>query len=225
MVSKRKAPGTFASLIVGTSGILLGGFVGVLIAAIHLVFKPVVEVKQLPEPEELEAVVYYVEGRRSGMDGAAWVGKRNQLISGTPFEATLNEQELNQWSSASYGPRRKELTLEYGEAKIEPGIPLFRIAEGQVQIGMPVEIKAMDSNRRIILQASGGFAAGGDASMRFAPETVYVGSCRIPNFQGMSGRVFGGLLALIDAPEEVRAAWPTLSEATIEGEQIRLQRL
>ncbi|MEZ5276394.1 MAG: hypothetical protein R3F07_08450 [Opitutaceae bacterium] len=225
MVRKRKGPETFSSFIAGAFGILLGGAFGVLIAAVYLVFKPVEEVKRLPEEDEMKPVVYYIEGRRSGMDGAAWVGKRNQLVSESPVELTLNEQELNQWSSASFGKRRMELMVEYGDAKIEPGIPLFRIADDRVQIGMPVEIKGIGENRRIILQAAGQFAPDGESSMKFAPETVYIGSCRIPNFQGFSSVVFGGFVSLMGSPDDVKTAWPTLSEARVEGDLIHLQRL
>lgn len=225
MVRKRKGPNTFGSLIAGAFGILLGGMVGVLIAAVYLVFKPVEEVKRLPEEDELKPVVYYIEGRRSGMDGAAWVGKRNQLISESPFEITLNEQELNQWSSSSYGQRRMDLKVEYGETKIEPGIPLFRVADDHLQVGMPIEIKGLGDNRRIILQATGQFVADGESPVRFQPETVYIGSCRVPNLQGLSSAVLEGLTSLMGVPEEVGASWPTLSSATVDGDQIRLQRL
>ena len=174
MARKKTGPGSFGTFIVGGIGILFWGTVGVFIAGVYLVMKPVNEVKRMPAEEDIKPGVYYIEGQRSGIDGAGWVAKRNELISEAPFEFTLNEQEFNQWSSLSFGERRKELMLEYGGARIEPGIPLFRIADDIIQVGIPVEISGIGENRRIILQATGTFAEGKDQVFEFQPDKVYL---------------------------------------------------
>ena len=206
-------------------GILFWGFVGTFIAAVYLLIKPVNEVKRMPAEEDIKPGVYYVEGQRSGIDGAAWVAKRNELISEAPFEFALNEQEFNQWSSMSFRERRKDLMVEYGSTKIEPGIPLFRIADDSLQVGIPIEISGVGENRRIILQATGTFVEGKDRGFQFQPETVYLGSCRIPNFQGISSLVVSGLAKMMGIPDDVQAAWPTITSAQVEGDVVRLQRL
>jgi hypothetical protein len=179
----------------------------------------------MPAEDEIQPGVYYIEGRRSGIDGAGWVAKRNEIISELPLEFTVNEQELNQWSSSSFSERRKELVVEIGEAKIEPGIPLFRVADDAFQVGVPIEINGFGQNRRIILHASGTFVEGEDRGPQFQPDTVYLGSCRIPNLQGVSSLVVSGLAGVMGVPEDVHAAWPTITKAQVDGDAVRLQRL
>jgi hypothetical protein len=225
MARNRIGPGSFRTFIVGAIGILFWGTVGVLIAAVFLIMKPVNEVKRMPEEDDIRPGVYYIEGKRSGIDGAGWVAKRNELVSELPFEFALNEQEFNQWSSLTFGERRKELMVEYGDAKIEPGIPLFRIADDILQVGIPVEISGVGENRRIILQATGTFVEEKDRGYQFQPDKVYLGSCRVPNFRGISSRVVSGLTELMSIPEDVRTAWPTVTSAQVEGDVVKLQRL
>lgn len=195
-----------------------------LIAATYLVFVPVHEVRRMPAEDDIKPGVYYVEGRRSGIDGAEWVGKRNQLISEAPFEFTLREEELNQWSSSSFGEVRKNLKVEYGDTKLEPGIPMFRIDEGQIQVGVPIELNGIGDNLRIILQASGDFVEGPDQTYVFQSDLVYLGSCRIPNIQGISSLVTGGLSKVMGVPEDIATAWPSLSSVTVEGDTLTLAR-
>jgi len=199
--------------------------VGVFIAAVFLIVKPVNEVKRMPGEDDIKPGVYYVEGQRSGIDGAGWVAKRNELISETPFEFTLNEQEFNQWSSLSFGERRKELMVELGKAKIEPGIPLFRIADDSLQVGIPIEINGVGENRQIILQAVGTFVEEKNRGFQFRPDKVYLGSCRIPNFRGISSLVVRSLAGVMSVPEDVRAAWPSITTAQVEGDVVKLRRL
>jgi len=225
MARNKIGPGSFRALVVGVIGILLWGTLGVFIAGVYLISKPVNEVKRMPAEEDIQPGVYYVEGRRSGVDGAGWVAKRNEIISEGPLEFTLNEQELNQWSSSSFGERRKELSVELGTAKIEPGIPLFRIADSSLEIGFAIEISGFGENRRIILQAGGTFVADEDRGPQFRPDIVYLGSCRIPNFQGISSRVVSGLAGAIGIPEDVNAAWPSITTAQVDGDAVRLRRL
>lgn len=195
-----------------------------LIAATYLVFVPVHEVKRMPAEDDIKPGVYYVEGRRSGIDGAEWVGKRNLLVSEEPFEFTLREEELNQWSSASYGEVRKNLKVEYGDTKLEPGIPVFRIEEGRIQVGVPIELNGIGDNLRIILQTSGEFVPGSDGGLVYQPESVYLGSCRVPTFQNISTLVTNGIAKVMSVPEDISAAWPTLSRATVKGDTLTLAR-
>ena len=225
MARNKIGPESFGKLVVGGIGILLWGSVGVFIAALFLIMKPVNEVRRMPGEDDIKPGVYYIEGQRSGIDGAGWVAKRNDLISEVPFELALNEQEFNQWSSLSFGDRRKELMVEYSTVKIEPGIPLFRIADDTLQVGIPVEISGIGENRRIILQATGTFVEEKDPGYQFQPDKVYLGSCRIPNFQGVSSLVVSGLAEVMSFPEDVRSAWPTITTAQVEGDVVKLQRL
>lgn len=225
MARNKRGPGSFGTFIVGGIGILFWGSVGTFIASVFLIIKPVNEVKRMPGEDDIKPGVYYIEGQRSGIDGAGWVAKRNELVSEAPFEFTLNEQEFNQWSSLSFGERRKELMVEYGPAKIEPGIPLFRIADDTLQVGIPIEIGGVGENRRIILQATGTFVEENDQGFQFQPEKVYLGSCRIPNFQGISSLVVSGLAEIMGIPDDVQAAWPTITSAQVEGDVFKLQRL
>jgi hypothetical protein len=225
MARRRNGPGSFSKLIGGAFGILMGGCFGILIAAVYLTFRPVHEVKRMPAEEDMKPGVYYIEGRRSGMDGAEWVSKRNEVVAEGALDITVNEQELNQWSSATFSDRRMDLKIEYGDAKFEPGIPNFRIADDQVQIGFPFDIKGVGDNRRLIFQAKGTFVEGPDATRVFVPEYVYLGSCRIPNLGGFSAVVVRSLANVVGAPEEVLAAWPSLTDVTVDGDVIKLQRL
>jgi hypothetical protein len=192
MARNNKGPGSLGAFIGGRISIPFWGAFGVLIAAAFLVLTPVNEVKRMPAEEDIKPEVYYIEGLRSGVDGAGWVAKRNSYIFEAPFEFTVNEQDLNQWSSASYGERRKQLMGEFGSTKIEPGIPIFRVAEDAIQVGFPVEISGISGisgisdKRHIIFQAAGTSESRQDLAFRSEPVSVYISSCCISNFQGLS---------------------------------------
>ena len=101
---------------------------------------------------------------------------------------------------------------------------MFRINEGQIQVGVPVELNGIGDNFRIILQAKGDFQPGADGVNRFKASTLYLGSCRIPNFQHLSASVSGGLAKAMGVPEDVLTAWSSLSEVVVDGDTIKLAR-
>lgn len=87
-----------------TFGLILSIILGVLLAAVFLVFKPVQIVKELPQLEErVVGAVYFVEGTHDATRAKAWRNKRQQLLEGLPGTITLTEDEINAWLAADLG--------------------------------------------------------------------------------------------------------------------------
>jgi hypothetical protein len=203
-------------------GAALSLLLGVLFAVAFLVFKPVTTVKELPkEPEK--NMVYFIEGSRETSKTRQVTTKQRQMAQGQ--SVLLNHDELNTLVIPPKVPRDpKNLELAQEEASdqaITPGVPNFRIEEGVMQIGVPVTLKAYDTEHQIILQTRGGFAKVGDTVV-FQPKELYVGSCPLERLPAVRDFVIKQIFAKAKLPDEVVALWQNVDEATIEGSMLRL---
>src|SRR6187551_1362179 len=87
-------------------GAILGLAAGLLAACVYLVFKPVLQVKEMPkEKDVVRGAVYFIPGSESTAKGKGYVAKQKALVGGTAVE--LTEDELNAWSTATFGAQPK----------------------------------------------------------------------------------------------------------------------
>src|SRR5215217_2054823 len=100
-----KGPGLFEI----TLGVLLSVILGIVLAALHLVFKPVEIVKAGTEPpaEHDAGAVYFVEGAINSSKSRQWMRKRQMLADGAAVDVSFSEEELNAWM-ASVTPQKGE---------------------------------------------------------------------------------------------------------------------
>ncbi|MBI3885646.1 MAG: hypothetical protein HY302_07960 [Opitutae bacterium] len=220
-------------------GAVLGLALGVVVACVFLLFKPVKVVKE--PPKEAEAgVVYYQPGSENLNKGRGWVQKQQALLAGGAVE--LSEEELNAWA-ASRHPGAASATKPAAPAKPgakpapgKPGPPAaapapekfltvgainFRLKDGRMQLGTKVTLSAFGVAQDFPVIVTGTFAKNG-ATFVFNAETLYVGSCPLHKLPGVAGPLLRKAAALEPIPDELRAAWSRLTTVAIDGSTLRL---
>jgi len=211
-------------------GAVLGLLAGVLVACVYLVFKPVMQVKELPK-EPARSVVYYIPGADSNAKSRGWQAKQKQFIAGTSI--TVVEDELNAWAAtmsvpAAAKPGAKPApAAKPDEAKptpeglIIPYAPNFKVVGGQLQIGLKCTLNWYGLTYDTTVIATGGFSKSGD-QVAFVPEKFYLGSCPVHLLPGLSGLIGSYVISKEKVSDEVRTAWTKLAEVSIEGGAVKL---
>lgn len=201
-------------------GAVLSLVLGAALAAVYLVLKPVSTAKELPK-EPVEGVVYYLEGSRDSSKAREALTKRKNFIEGGTI--ALSEDELNTLVAAVAPAAKADAKAAASTAtqSVAAGAPNFRIRDGVLQIGLPVNVNVAGFSRRVIVQARGGFEKHGDL-FAFEPSEFYVGSCPLQNLPAAKGIVTKKVLGAVVVPEELAAAWSRLSDVTIDGSTLKL---
>jgi hypothetical protein len=203
-------------------GIVLSLGLGIVLGIGVLVARPIQTVKELPKEPDPKAV-YQVEGTRDAAKARQAPAKRAAFAKGQTV--TVNEDELNTLASAPAAPPPP---TKAGEAPppppaagaLAPGAPNFRIRDGEMQVAVPVTISAI--GQKVTVMARGNsFVKQGDKFV-FVPNQLYVGSCPVERIPFLSGYVRDKLLAPQPVPEDIAAAWPKLTNVTIEGNLLTL---
>lgn len=203
-------------------GAILSLLLGVVVAAVFLVLKPVPTVKELPK-EPVAKMVYYIEGSRDSSKTRAVISKQKVLAQGG--SVVLVEDELNAMvvpPPAAPVAKKMELPQPAAEKKaVTPGNPNFRIRDNVMQIAVPVQLSAYEMDYKIILQARGGFAKEGDAVV-FQPSELYLGSCPLEKLPAVKEYVLKYLIAKMTLAEDAAAVWKKVTAATVEGSTVHL---
>lgn len=206
-------------------GAILGLVSGVLIACVYLVFKPVLQVREIPK-EPVRGAIYYIPGSESGAKNRAWSAKQKQFIGGGNVE--LVEDELNAWANATLAAPPAPAAKPGAEAApagdggiFRPGTPNFKIADGKLRIGFKCFVNWYGVGQEVFVITTGGFERSGDKFV-FAPESVYLGSCPVHLLPAVSGPLVSHLLGKKAVSDEIKSAWAKLSDVTIEGSTLKL---
>jgi hypothetical protein len=207
-------PGPFEIIL----GILLSLTLGVVLAALHLVFKPV-EVVTKPADATEVGVVYLVEGASSSSKARQWTRKRQMLSDGGPVEVVLVEEELNAWIAGA-GPKPAGATPDKA-AIIAPERINFRIQESLLQVGVVGKLTAFGIEHEMVVQTRGAFAPGQDGFV-FEPKELFIGSLPAHMVPGLSGFFLKRLAASQELPEDIQAMWKKLTLVAVEGNTLRL---
>lgn len=207
-------------------GAVLSLLLGAVLGAVLLIARPVVQVQDLPKPEDrVRGAVYYVPGA-SGGNARQAQAKRKEFTDGKSITAT--ESELNALLNAMAAPAAPAAggaapatPPPADSGTLAPGAPNVRIREGVMQVGVPVTVNALGLSHRVIAQARGHFEKDGDVFVYHAEE-VYLGSCPIQRIPFLAGMVQDKVLGGQSIPEDVVAAWRKLSNVEIEGNVLKL---
>lgn len=197
-------------------GAVLSLLLGVVLAAVYLVLKPVATVKELPK-EPAADVVYYIEGTRDLTKSRQAAAKQKAFVQGG--SVVLNEDELNTLLGVT--PKAADPAAAPAEKTITPGTPNFRIRDNVLQIGVPVQIKVAGFAQNVIVQARGGFAQHGDTWV-FDPTEFYVGSCPLQRLPAAEGFLMKQIMGGATIPEDLTAAWKRLTGVAVEDATLRL---
>ncbi len=218
-------------------GAVLGLLLGVVVAAVYLVFKPVQTVKEPPK-EIVKGVVYHLPGKIDGTKARAWQDKVATFVQGGQVVAT--EDELNAWAATLSGaakadakpgkPTEKPKTEEKkgdGAATASDGDFLsasglnFRLEGDKLHISEKVVLNYYGLAKEVVFQTSGSFERGGE-SFVFKPESVYLGSCPVHMLPGVSGALTKALTAKAKVPDDFRAAWAKITAMAVEGGLVKV---
>ena len=225
-------------------GAVLGLLLGVLVACVFLMFKPVKVVKEPPK-EIVAGTIYYLPGSENNTKSRGWQQKQQSLMASGSVD--LNEDELNAWAvamnpkaAAKPAVPAKPATPTKPGAKPAPapapvapataaapakfltaGTINFRITAGKMQIGAKCTLSLFGVSQEMTVIATGGFRKSGEHFV-FDPETVYVGSCPLHKIPGVTGPLLGKLAVLQPVSDEMRAAWDKLTAVSLEGSTLRL---
>ncbi len=209
-------------------GACLSLALGVVLAAAYLVFKPVVQVKELPK-EPVADQVYYIEGSHDSAKARRVASKQKIFLAGGSIavvEDELNFAAMPPSAPAGKAPGSKApapvAAAEPAEV-LTPGALNFRLHEGTLQVTVPVRVRyaLVGLDATFLVQATGTFEKSGDRFV-FAPSTLYVGSCPMQRLPGVSGAVVGKFLGAQRFPADLVEAWGKLADVTIDGATLKL---
>lgn len=210
-------------------GAVLGLILGVLVACVYLVSKPVSQVKALPK-EPSRNVVYYITGSESSAKTRNWQAKQKLFLAGT--SVSVVEDELNAWalSAVAAAPKpgakpapadKAEEAKPAAEGLIIPYAPNFRVVEDKLQIGLKCTLNWFGVTFDTTALSTGSFTKSGDQVV-FVPETLYLGSCPLHLLPALPGLLASQIIAREKVPDEIRTAWTKLTAVTIEGGAVKL---
>jgi hypothetical protein len=211
-------------------GAILGLAAGLLCACVYLVFKPVLQVKEMPKDKDVvRGAVYYIPGSDNGTKGRAYSAKQKTLISGTGVE--LTEDELNAWSAATFGAGSKPAAKPAGKEGADagggydgifnPGTPNFKIVGGNLQIGTKCVLNWYGLTKEVTVFTVGSFARSGE-DVVFVPQQVFLGSCPVHLLPKLADPLIGHLVGRKKVPDEIKSAWAKVNSATIDGGLLKL---
>ncbi|MGE9296959.1 MAG: hypothetical protein ACQKBV_11785 [Puniceicoccales bacterium] len=208
-----------AAIVLGALTALIGAALGI----VTLSLVKVEEVRGMPKEEEIEKhKVYYVFGKDRGGNYRA---KEQAFLSGQKGMLRLTEEDLNGWVGNTFKfvkpPKGEEPA---GLVVLKPSSPNFRINDGVLYIGMPVEVEAMGSEHKMRYIAEGQFVQAGDEFV-FNPETVRLGSAKLPPV--VADSIGQSLMELFKDNEDFPPydkAWESLSQVRVEGDELVLIR-
>lgn len=202
-------------------GVVLSLGVGVALAVVYLLVKPVEVVKEMPAPDKVEeGMVYYLPGEMdSGKARQIW-RKQQLFIEGQ--SVALNEDELNAWIAANnpQPPPDKDKKKNSDES-LTPSQINFHLHENVMQIGFPATINLIGFPVQLIVQARGGFDRRGDAFV-FAPDEFYIGSLPTHRLPVLTSILMKKILGTQQMPENLTAAWKKLQGVKVASSQLVL---
>jgi hypothetical protein len=242
-IDRAKHGPSWAEVILGA---VLSLVLGVVIGAVLLILRPVEVAKEKPK-EPNPKVVYYLEGARDSNKAKQALAKRKAFVEGQ--SVTVTEDEINSLITPTGAAPGAPATAEKGkDAKAKdpkakapeksdkaapaaapassgeafaPGAPNFRLADGVMQVGVPVMVNALGLGQKVIVQARGGFVKQGDLFV-YEPTDMYLGSCPVQRLPFLATYVRDKFIATQPIPEDIKASWSKLTNVAIEGNALKL---
>jgi hypothetical protein len=198
-------------------GAALSLALGVVLAALYLVFKPVTVVNALPTlDKQEEGMVYYIQGTKDAAKGRQLLLKQQLFVEGGSI--TLTEDELNAWMASSNGAPKKPAADPKAPTANELN---FRIRNGVLQIGLPCTLPQLGLSESIIVQLQGNFVKQ-DAGFVYVPRTFLIGSLPVQNIPVLPAFLMQKFYAAQQMPDDLVAAWKKLTNVSIAGDTLQL---
>ncbi len=221
-------------------GAALSVVLGVALGIVLLVIKPLAPVREMPK-EPVAGTIYYIQGSHDSAKARQAPAKRKAFAAGG--SVTVTEDEINSflptppplWTAkktekktekkAAPAPAPKageKGTAPAAEQAVKVGGANFHIADGAVQLAIPVtlDLFGVVSQDATVL-ATGRFVKK-DAGFAFEAEKLYLGSCPMQRVPFLAGFVASKFINTQQIPEDIAAAWPKLADVSVEGNALKL---
>lgn len=196
---------------------LISAAIGVSAGIWTFASNPVVEVRDMPPPDQRQpGVVYLVRG--SDQASVGYRPKLDMLLAGRPGTYAFSEKELNTWARDTF--RFTTAGNNDGSGiRITPSTPNFRLTEdGVVQIAMNTEISAWGSSRKMWYQVRGEFNEDNGYS-HFQAEETFLGSAKIPplGVATMLNSMILGMFTGTTETEKLMNIWSRVDSVRVEN--------
>ena len=202
-----------------TLGVLLSLTLGVVLAALHLIFKPVEVAAKPPETPE-NGKVYFIEGSSNGNKARQWQRKRQMLADGATADVVFVEEELNAWmASATSKPAQGAAAA--APTMVTPEKVNFRIQGGVLQVGVLNKVTVMGLTLDLVVQTRGKFVPG-DGGFRFTADEFYIGSLPAHMVPGLVPLIMERIMAAQELPEDLKTTWSKLKLVAVEDNSLHL---
>jgi hypothetical protein len=197
-------------------GAALSLALGMVLAGLYLVLKPVAVVDKLPAADKREeGMVYYVQGEKGEGEGGQLLRKQQLFLEGR--SVILNEAELNTWMASSNSAPKKP-----ADPKAPAANELnFHLDRGVLQIGLPYTLDLLGLSGAVIIQMQGAFEKEGDEFV-YEPSTIYIGSLPAQRIPILLTLLKKKLYSAQELPDDLAAAWKKLANVSIQGNVLRL---
>lgn len=211
-------------------GALLSVILGAVLGAALMIARPVITARQPPKESERDPkAVYYIQGARDPSKSRAALAKRKSFGEGQ--SVSLAEDELNALAALpaaaianpgaeGQNPPAPAKAADSG-AMIAAGQVNFRLRDGKMQVAVPVTLNVLGLSPQVIVQAQGGFVKEANGFV-FVPETLHVGSLPVQRLPMAERYVREQFLQPKSIPDDVRASWAKLANASIDGNTLKL---
>lgn len=201
-------------------GALLGLLLGVVLAGVYLVAKPVQTVKELPA-EPAKGAVYYVAGKVDPTRGRGFDAKQKAFVAGG--QVAVSEEELNAWAAslgaAAPGAPAQPAPAAANEFLSASGLN-FRLVDGRLQVAQKVLLNYFGLSKEVMMVATGGFERAGEGFV-FRAESLYLGSCPLHALPGAGNALARALTARAKVSDDFRAAWAKLTAIAVEDNLLK----
>lgn len=201
-----------------TLGVVLSITLGVLLAALHLIFKPVEVVAKPPESVE-SGKVYFIEGSANGNKARQWQRKRQMLADGASADVVFIEEELNAWM-ASATPKPPQGAAAQ-TALVTPERVNFRIQGGVLQVGVLSKVAVLGLTLDMVVQTRGKFVPG-EGGYRFVADEFYVGSLPAHIVPGLVPMIMERIMGAQELPDDLKTTWSKLKLVAVEDNSLHL---
>ena len=201
-------------IIIGILTFVLGKFLGLA----SLVSQPVQVVTREPE-NIVPGTVYYQKGNRSGR--TVWRAKEEAWKEGTVSVLSLDEAELNQWSSDRLKVDAKPVGEEEAgwseRLQLQVSPVNFRILEDEVQLATEVQLGDFFNERTFLYQVRGRFEST-SSGVKFVQSKGTLGYAPIGSFPVYRDVLFSMVLGRFG--ENPETEWLAESLAGLESVEI-----
>lgn len=208
-----------------TFGVVLSLALGVALAAVHLIFKPV-EVVAKPPEAPTPGQVYFVEGAVNSGKSRQWTRKRQTLSEGAPAEIVFTEEELNAWFASATPQANQPKKKDEADAAAATNFYVpervnFRIQDGALQMGVVGKFSVFGWEQPLVVHTRGTFEPGLNGYV-FKADQLFVGSLPAHAVPNLAPWLMNRVFAAQQFPDDLKTAWQKVQLAAVEGNTLRL---